>query len=230
MEIDEALKYDVIALPNDNGANRYTFKNTQDSEEESMSAMALPEPTVENDTPPCILCEFLLTKIEIELRNETEQDKIRNAVENICHKMPKTVTNSCNKFMERYANRIIDLLTMMPPQEICKKMQLCSNNELDARENSDLEERRLRINRSYLLPQITEDVIECGVCHGVTTSLLPYFRRYHNKQSNLISKEVDRETTNEMISVACDHLPSKYYEMVSNTKFLKYSLVCICSL
>lgn len=51
---------------------------------------------------------------------------------------------------------------------------------------------------------MTDQIIECGVCHGATSSLGPYI----NEQGE---KSVDPQT---MIEVACNNLPAKYYKKV----------------
>lgn len=114
MEIDEALKYDVIAMPNENAVwirnDRFVGMD---------EAMSVQEP------PTCVLCEFVMTKLEMELKNKTEQDEIKRTIKNICHRMPKTVSKSCDKFVEQYADAIINLVGSVPPKEICQKLQLC---------------------------------------------------------------------------------------------------------
>lgn len=114
MEIDEALKYDVIAMPNENAV---WIKNDRFVGVDE--AMTMQEP------PTCILCEFVMTKLDMELKNKTEQEEIKRVIKNICSKMPKTVSQSCDKFVEQYANAIIALVGSVPPKEICQKMQLC---------------------------------------------------------------------------------------------------------
>lgn len=56
-----------------------------------------------------------------------------------------------------------------------------------------------------------DEVIECGVCHGASMALVPYFRKH---------TEHDAIGTTDMISVACENLPGKYYQNVSFVIFL----------
>lgn len=175
LEIDEALKYDVIAMPNQ---NTVWIKN--DRFVGMDEAMTLQEP------PTCVLCEFVMTKLEADLKNKTEQDDIKRAVERICNHMPKTVAKSCDKFVDQYANAIIALVGSVPPKEICQKIQLCL--------------------ASSLSEVISDEVIECGVCHGASMALMPYFRKH---------TEHDTIGTTDMISVACENLPAKYYQICS---------------
>lgn len=114
VEIDEALKYDVIAMPQENVV---LAKNDRYS--------GLDESMTIQEPPTCVLCEFVMTKLENELKNKTEQEDIKRAIESICNRMPKTVAKSCDKFVEQYANAIITLIGSVPPKEICQRMQLC---------------------------------------------------------------------------------------------------------
>lgn len=51
-----------------------------------------------------------------------------------------------------------------------------------------------------------DEVIECGVCHGASSILLPYFRKH---------TEHDEIGVSDMIEVACENVPAKYYKIVS---------------
>lgn len=114
MEIDEALKYDVIAMPNDNNVWHKNDRFVGMDE-----AMTMQEP------PTCVLCEFVMTKLEMELKNKKGQEDIKRTVKNICKHMPKTVAQSCENFVEQYADDIISLVSSVPPKEICQNLQFC---------------------------------------------------------------------------------------------------------
>lgn len=176
LDIDEALKYDVIAAaPKDDEQlalvpyNRLT----------GLDDIVVKEP------PTCVLCEFVMTKLEADLKNKTTQDEIKKAIENVCHHMPKTVSQSCEKFVEQYASAIIAMIGSVPPKEICTRMQLCLAS-LDA--------------------VVTDEVIECGVCHGVSLALLPYFKKQKDHKNVL---------TTDLVAIACETLPAKYYTICS---------------
>lgn len=83
LEIDEALKYDVIAMPQENVV---LAKNDRYS--------GLDESMTIQEPPTCVLCEFVMTKLETELKNKTEQEDIKRAIESICNRMPKTVAKN----------------------------------------------------------------------------------------------------------------------------------------
>uniref|UniRef100_A0A1I8PUJ9 Saposin n=1 Tax=Stomoxys calcitrans TaxID=35570 RepID=A0A1I8PUJ9_STOCA len=174
LEIDEALKYDVIAMPTENvvlgKSDRYSGLDT---------SLRVQEP------PTCVMCEFIMTKLENDLKDKHEQEQIKAAIENVCNHMPKTVTKTCDNFVEKYADAILSMLGSVPPKQVCQRMLLCFDG----------------------LSVVSDEVIECGVCHGATSSLLPYFR--------MVNTEHDNIDATEMTEVACEAVPAKYYSICS---------------
>ncbi|KAH8306358.1 hypothetical protein KR018_009013 [Drosophila ironensis] len=163
LEVDEALKYDVIAIPH---------------QDDKLARLESSKPT---EPPTCVLCEFIMTKLENDLKNKTEQDEIKREIEAICNKMPATIRKQCDSFVEGYASAVIDLLSKVPPKEVCQKLQLCFSMA------------------------ITDEVVECGVCHGATQVLMPFLRDHQNEDI----------TNLQMTSTGCDNLPAKYYKICS---------------
>lgn len=111
LEFDEAIIVNVVAIP--------SFQKT----------VNIPDPptvTPVRDDTVCVLCEFIMSKLEKELKNKTTRDEIRQAVENVCSLLPSFLTTKCNKFIEEYADLIIDLVDTVPPKEVCQQMSLCA--------------------------------------------------------------------------------------------------------
>jgi len=173
LEIDEALKYDVIALPNDKAFSR-----------KSERLVGLDDVNV-NEIPSCVICEFVMTKLEIELKDKTEQEQIKRSIEKICRTMPRTVSQKCDKFIEEYGTAIFAMIGSVPPKEMCTKMMLCIEP---------------------LKSNVADDVIECGVCHGATKSLLPFYAQHLDTSAIGVQ---------DMINAGCQDLPAKYYEICS---------------
>lgn len=82
-------------------------------------------PVTVGDDPQCVVCEFVMTKLEDELKDKSTREEIKTAVENICSKLPKSVSKQCTKFVDQYADLIITLIDTMPPKQICAQMGLC---------------------------------------------------------------------------------------------------------
>ena len=103
LDIDEAIIVQVIAIP--------AFPTKSDFTVESKEVDDL------KDTPECVICEFVMTKLEAELKDKTSRDEIKKTIENICTKMPKSVTKQCTKFVDQYAELIFILIDTMPPKQ-----------------------------------------------------------------------------------------------------------------
>lgn len=119
LDIDEALiNVQVVAVPS--FPDRITRVQLN---KDSIAVKTVPKNY--GDDPQCIICEFIMTKLESELKDKKTQDEIRTAVENICSKLPRSVSKQCTKFVEDYAELIITLVDTLPPKQICAQMGLC---------------------------------------------------------------------------------------------------------
>ncbi|CRL07658.1 CLUMA_CG020617, isoform A [Clunio marinus] len=79
--------------------------------------------------PQCVLCEFIMSVLQTELNDINVDIKIKQIVHNICHKMPTTVTSYCRNFIDFYFERIIELLKIIKPSQICSTMKLCLHQD-----------------------------------------------------------------------------------------------------
>lgn len=114
LEIDEAIIVNVVAVPAfPQNFARVPLRSSQ------------PKPAPLSDDPQCVVCEFVMTKLENELKDKSTRDEIRAAVEGICAKLPNSISKQCTKFVEQYADLIITLLDTLPPKQICEQMGLC---------------------------------------------------------------------------------------------------------
>nr|ALX00059.1 proactivator polypeptide [Melanoplus sanguinipes] len=79
----------------------------------------------------CVICEFVLTKIQERLKDKPTEDEIKTIVHDICNYMPQTVAKECNDFVNQYADLVITLLSeTMDPQAVCTAIKLCSSTSL----------------------------------------------------------------------------------------------------
>lgn len=112
LNIDEAVIINVVAIP---AVGRVSLTKVDDDSKKIIK-----------DDPMCVLCEFVMAKLEQELKDKHTQEEIKQAVENICSKMPKSITKQCTKFVDQYAELIMTLIDTVPPKEICIEMSLCT--------------------------------------------------------------------------------------------------------
>lgn len=118
LEIDEAIIVNVVAVP--------AFP-------QKLTRVPVSRVAPVADDPQCVVCEFIMTKLEAELKDKTTRDEIRTAVKNICNVMPKSITTQCNKFVDQYADLIIELIDTVPPKEVCSQMGLCPAQKKEAK-------------------------------------------------------------------------------------------------
>lgn len=80
-------------------------------------------------TPQCVLCELVMTRLENELKDKKTQDEIRETVQTICSKLPKSVSSNCKQFVQQYAELIISLVSTVPPKQLCGEINLCLTHQ-----------------------------------------------------------------------------------------------------
>lgn len=113
------------------------------------------------DPQKCILCETIVKQLENQLIGKKTTEQIKLEVEHICQILPDSIKVSCNQFIEKYGNTVVDLLLMVQPKEICQRLEICSAFE----------------------GRVHDEIVECGVCHGATTRLLTYVNDNEYKTS-----------------------------------------------
>lgn len=144
---DEAFSIDFISIPaGPLSLGRISLTNGE------------PQKVVESRQPPavlgnqnCIMCEFVMTKLEASLNSKATQEEIKKAVEGVCSAMPKSVKAPCTKFVDSYAELIVTLLATTPPAKICQEIKMC------------------KAPAQEVLQLAKDDVFECAVCQGAVT-------------------------------------------------------------
>jgi saposin len=79
-------------------------------------------------SPQCVMCEFIMTQIDNQLKDKATDDEIKKIVHDVCDYMPKNVKTECNNFVDKYADAVIALLTKeLSPKDVCTALNMCSN-------------------------------------------------------------------------------------------------------
>eukprot|EP00003_Mantamonas_plastica_P025549 TRINITY_DN5029_c0_g2_i2.p2 TRINITY_DN5029_c0_g2~~TRINITY_DN5029_c0_g2_i2.p2 ORF type:complete len:471 (-),score=146.41 TRINITY_DN5029_c0_g2_i2:236-1648(-) len=75
----------------------------------------------------CVLCEFVMSKLEGLLQNNASETKILNALEKVCSYLPKSLSGECDAFIQQYGPQIFQLIVQKePPKTICTQLGICS--------------------------------------------------------------------------------------------------------
>ncbi|XP_067008274.1 uncharacterized protein Sap-r [Anabrus simplex] len=103
------------------------------------------------ESTSCVLCEFVMSKIDAALKDRTVEEEIKQVVHDVCNYMPRTVIKECNDFVNQYADLIITLLSQsLDPKEVCTEIALC---------------------QSKAKVDLTGSLEECAVCDAVLSGL-----------------------------------------------------------
>lgn len=126
-----------------------------DSGIEILAMMQEPDEGIK-EQPQCVLCEFVMTKLEDELNDKSTDADIKKALKNVCSKMPSTVSKSCQQFVDYYFDMIIVLIETMKPAEVCAEMKLCP-----APNYKDI----------MMIESVQQDVFKCAICKGLVEGI-----------------------------------------------------------
>lgn len=135
---------------------------------------------LENSKDGCKVCKLVMKEIKREIRGKN-QEQIKNLVHYICNKVPKPVRHECHKFVEKYGDRVIDmLLNKLDPGQVCNKLSLCQVISIDIVE--DLYE------RLDMSTQLVHTNSTCEMCKAVIEDIKMEIK---NKDQNEINKLVE---------------------------------------
>ncbi|XP_032515377.2 uncharacterized protein LOC116768698 [Danaus plexippus] len=106
---------------------------------------------VHNQNPVCVICEFVLKEIDDQIKDKHNVDEIKKVVHGVCKRMPKSVRNECDQFVEKYADLVISLLVQeLNPDEVCQQLKLCKPSGID---------------------HFKGEVLNCAVCESIVQVL-----------------------------------------------------------
>ncbi|CAG9768883.1 unnamed protein product [Ceutorhynchus assimilis] len=89
-----------------------------------------------------------MKEIDDKLKDKSTDDQIKDLVHGICNALPGTIKDSCNKFVNQYADVIIVLLEeTMEPKSICTYLKMCDP-------------------QNHPLGLVQEEVTKCGICRN----------------------------------------------------------------
>uniref|UniRef100_S4P7C1 Pulmonary surfactant-associated protein B n=3 Tax=Pararge aegeria TaxID=116150 RepID=S4P7C1_9NEOP len=98
----------------------------------------------------CVMCEFVLKEIDDQIKDKHNDDEIKNVVHGVCKRMPKSVRQECDQFVEKYADLVISLLAQeLNPDEVCRELKLCDQT----------------------FNAFREEILDCAVCETVVMAL-----------------------------------------------------------
>jgi len=77
----------------------------------------------------CEMCEFVMNEVFSVLKDPSDQEMIKNVLESICYRLPDSIENGCEDFVEKYTSVVINFIVSgLSPDEVCSALKLCSSS------------------------------------------------------------------------------------------------------
>jgi saposin len=91
-------------------------------------------------TANCETCEFVMNEVFSVLSDQDDQHMVINVLESICYRLPASIDQPCEQFVDSYAPMILDLIAKsLTADEICDALDLCTTESTEiAPMNNDL--------------------------------------------------------------------------------------------
>ena len=82
--------------------------------------------TISKSDQKCVLCEYLITTLDQIIGDKHNEEEVRQALDQVCGILPKSIHSQCTQFVDKYTDMIIDMITKsMTPDQICQALGLC---------------------------------------------------------------------------------------------------------
>jgi len=111
------------------GSEEFTMGRLTGSEEEvtgistqAIGAAGAQPPTMEL----CPICKMMIGELDSLVQDKNNEKKIKEALETVCHILPRPMRTECNHIVETYTDMIIDMMTKdFTPDMVCSTIGLC---------------------------------------------------------------------------------------------------------
>lgn len=142
----------------------------------------------------CTMCEMLLHFVQESLAQPATEQQIKESVEGICKRLPKSVQSECESFVMSYGDAVIAMLIQeLDPGEICPMMHMCSQ-----RVKADVE---IFETKPIMNVEIqSKDTPTCPLCLFAMT-----------EAKKRIESDKSIENIKHTLETLCNHLPQKLH-------------------
>ncbi|KAF7667369.1 hypothetical protein LDENG_00065740 [Lucifuga dentata] len=135
------------------------------------------------EPPQCAICEFVMTKLEDMLQDQTTEEEVIHAVEKVCSLLPSTLSSQCQELIEAYGQAIIEMLLQeADPKTVCKALALCND-----------------ASRAYI-PVMDKTRFNSGGFCEVCKTAISYL-------DTILEKNATKEKIEEAVRKVCSFLP-----------------------
>jgi len=164
----------------------------------------------ETDKPGCPLCLLAIQEVTNTLKDNKTEENIRNALENLCSHLSKSLAQDCKVFVDAYSKELVDMLVEdLSPQEVCERLKLC-NKALPLPPPPPVEEvfisGNIATNEIEDAPQhLKKDSNECVICEFVISRL-----------EKVITRNSSEEEIEDAFFKICNYMPKTVEKQCNN--------------
>ncbi|KAK5649661.1 hypothetical protein RI129_000690 [Pyrocoelia pectoralis] len=175
---------------------------------------------VKVDADVCLMCEFLMSEVQNELKDNATEEEIKVLLNKVCNSFSSNyIKTHCLDFVRQYEDMVIQLLiNSLSPSDVCKALHLCKDQEKRVPEVNDL-----MIDYDKIEPLNVPDVgsPQCSLCKLILIQI-----------EKMLNGSIKEEEILKAIEKVCNFFPSekekchKFVEVYGDQilRFLKYAL------
>lgn len=169
-----------------------------------------PEVVAVKDDVTCAMCEYAMMQLDQILGDHRTEEEIRQALDQLCSLLPKTVSAECQTFVNTYTDQIIHMLIdQLTPDQVCVQLHLCNTQAPKLQELS--ESNQLPLSRMFVgippaqAPHNSISAVnskehqstECVMCEFVMKEVDDY-----------LDDNTTKDEIIEVVDFVCAHLPT----------------------
>ncbi|KAL9985000.1 hypothetical protein ACROYT_G007351 [Oculina patagonica] len=137
-------------------------------------------------SPECVLCEFVMDKLDSILKENATEEEIKEALDKVCSYLPSAISSECQQFVDQYAEAILEILAQeLDPKMVCSALGLCTSGE----------QQTAKQRTKILVPGSNET---CEICETLMTYL-----------KNLLADNATQQEILKLLEEGCSLLPSQ---------------------
>ncbi|KAL0224959.1 hypothetical protein RCL1_002871 [Eukaryota sp. TZLM3-RCL] len=147
-------------------------------------------PQLPDNSVRCDLCVDLMNELVNYINNERTQEKVIEALEKVCFRVPATLQPACHSIVTNYADFVFQfLMHAVHPHQICEFIKLCPVeafviHSLDFDDYQDIEQVSPETEAPVLIPSPVLDF----TCDACKTAVAAGFKYLDNVDPKAVSK------------------------------------------
>ncbi|XP_075921697.1 prosaposin isoform X3 [Petromyzon marinus] len=139
--------------------------------------------------PNCVICEFVMEKLDELIGNNKSEAKIVKDLELVCSHLPSTIGGECKEFVDTYGRAAIELLVQeLDAGTVCTFLGLCKS-----------EARRLALAR--VMPAKLDGGTFCEACKMLVSYL-----------DSILGQNATKEQIEQALETVCSFLPDAFQQ------------------